>query len=128
MSAKKFWVVLAMACLIATPAWPNDQVRQGGRETVQGFKKMGTETGRAIKEGGREVGRGFKKMGEGAGQTVKKKGREAGQEVKKAGRTAGRKVTKAGRSIGDWCRDAYAGTMKHLDRLGKNIRGYFQGK
>lgn len=106
MSAKKFWVVLAMACLIATPAWPNDQVRQGGRETVQGFKKMG----------------------EGAGQTVKKKGREAGQEVKKAGRTAGRKVTKAGRSIGDWCRDAYAGTMKHLDRLGKNIRGYFQGK
>jgi hypothetical protein len=89
------WVVSMVLFVFGAPCRAADSVKETGKEIGQGFKKIGTDTGKAFKEGGKEVGQGFKNIGTETGKAFKEGGKETGTAAKKSGRT-----------MGDWFRDA----------------------
>jgi hypothetical protein len=91
---KLLWIVSILIAASAGPCWPENSVKEAGKEVGQGFKKIGQETGKAFKEGGKEVGHGFKELGIETGKAFKEGGKEVGPAAKKTGR-----------SVGDWFRD-----------------------
>jgi hypothetical protein len=95
-----------MALLVASPGRAENGQKEGGRDVGEGFRKIGTETGRAFKEGGKEVGHGFRKIGTETGQAAKK----------------------TGRSVGEWFTETGKNTGEAFRQMGRDIRSFFKGE
>jgi hypothetical protein len=86
---KIIWIASLVFAAFVTPSWAEDSFKEAGKEIGQGFKKIGTETGKAFKEGGKEVGHGFKELGKETGEAFKEGGKETGHAAKKTGSAVG---------------------------------------
>jgi hypothetical protein len=128
MFVRRILVVSVMVFFLCAPVNAATPVKEGAKEVGQGFKTMGTQTGKAIKKGGKEVGQGLKKIGEGTGQAAKETGNEASREAKRVGQAMLQEAKKRGQSIGDWCAETYKKSVTTLVKIGNGIRDYFGGK
>jgi hypothetical protein len=99
------WIVPTALLTFVTPCLADTSVKEAGQEIGQGFKKIGTDSGKAFKEGGKEVGQGFKNLGKETGKAFKEGGRETGQAAKTTGK-----------SVGDWFRG-----------VGQSFKRFFSG-